>query len=140
MSRPLQEDGRLHGVLVGCRREDGRWLMIRRSAHVAAPGMVAFPGGAVEPGEDMAAAAMREFREELGAEAALLGLVWHFVCDDRPLTLWGYLGRLATDAFDPDPAEVSEVLWLNAEEAAAHPDVLVNSDKFIAALEAAHRF
>ncbi len=79
-------------------------------------------------------AAVREMREELSAEVTLLGRVWHHAFEDKPLTLWGWLGRL--DSFDlkPDPAEVAETLWLTPDEAANHPDALPRTDQFIEAL------
>lgn len=135
--RPIQPDGRLHGVIVGCQREDGRWLLIRRSASVAAPLTVAFPGGAVECGEPRGAAAVRELREELGVAPELVQLAWRHDAVDRPLTLWGYLGRLDHHAVAPDAQEVAEVLYLTPAEIAAHPDTLPGCEAFAAALEAA---
>ena len=49
-----------HGVIVACYRNDGRWLLIRRSAHVQAPGRVCFPGGWVEANESQEEAVVRE--------------------------------------------------------------------------------
>src|SRR5262245_11457009 len=60
-----------------------RFLVIRRSQHVRAPGAHCFPGGAIEPGEDEAAAVRRELREELAVEATPLRLLW------RSTTPWG---------------------------------------------------
>lgn len=56
-------------VLVPLVRGDGGWsiLFSRRSANLAAhSGQIAFPGGAVEEGETLAAAAVREAQEEVG--------------------------------------------------------------------------
>jgi mutator protein MutT len=131
-------------VIVGLRRGDGRWLMIRRSRHVAAPLKISFPGGALEPGEQREACAVREVREELGIDIRLGEMVWSHDFDDKPLTLWGYLGHFNGSAaghdpihLAPDPYEVAEVLWLNVEELAEHPDVLPASEDFVAHLEAA---
>lgn len=135
MQRPKQTDGRVHGVIVGCRDGRGRWLLIRRGADVAAPLKVCFPGGAVEPGEDRDAAAAREMREELGVEVRLHGQVWRHDFDDRDLTLWGYLGSFNGDALHPDPHEVSEVLWLTAEQVCQHPDAMPMTELFVKALE-----
>ena len=137
MQRPKQTDGRVHGVIVGCRDDRGRWLLIRRGAKVAAPLQVCFPGGAVEPGEDRDAAALREMREELGVEVKLNGQVWRHDFEDRELTLWGYLGSFNGDAMRPDPQEVSEVLWLTAEEVRKHPDAMPRTEAFVEALEQA---
>ncbi|MFJ5861388.1 (deoxy)nucleoside triphosphate pyrophosphohydrolase [Pseudarthrobacter sp. NPDC092439] len=46
-------------------------LAARRSAPEALAGLWEFPGGKVEPGEEAAAALVRELREELGVEVRL---------------------------------------------------------------------
>ena len=46
-------------------------LAARRSAPEALAGLWDFPGGKVEPGEEAAAALVRELREELGVEVRL---------------------------------------------------------------------
>jgi 8-oxo-dGTP pyrophosphatase MutT (NUDIX family) len=51
------------------RNDDGGWSIVftRRSKNLAAhSGQIAFPGGGVEPGESLEAAAVREAREEVG--------------------------------------------------------------------------
>lgn len=60
-------------VGVVCLRDD-HVLLIRRGR---APrlGEWSLPGGRIEPGEEVRAAALRELREETGVEAELLGLV-----------------------------------------------------------------
>jgi 8-oxo-dGTP pyrophosphatase MutT (NUDIX family) len=123
-------------VIVGCRDAQGRWLLIRRGAHVAAPLQVCFPGGAIEPGEDRDAAAIREMREELGLEVALLRQVWRHDFDDRPLTLWGYIAQTNSQTPTPDPYEVAEVLYLTTDEVCAHPDAMPMTDAFVRALQA----
>ncbi len=137
MNRPTQEDGRVHGVIVGCQRDDGRWLLIRRGEQVAAPLKVCFPGGAVEPGETQADAAVREIREEVGLGIELVDQVWRHDFTDRNLTLFGYLARLLGGDVKPDPHEVSEILWLTSDEASSHPDAMPMTDQFVAALQEA---
>ncbi len=136
----MPEDADIHvqAVVVGCQREDGRWLLIRRSATVMAPHRVAFPGGRMEPGETQRQAAVRELREELGAEVELVRLVWKrsFV-RERRVTLHGWLGRLLTRDLTPAPDEVAEILWLSAEEAIAHPDAVPDVPSFLEALAGA---
>jgi len=134
MSRPRQPDGRVHGVVVACRRGDGRWLCIRRSATVAAPLKVCFPGGAMEVGEDQATAAVREMREELGITINPLRCVWRWDSPTTELTLWGWIADLPDEPLRPDPTEVSEVLWLTDAEVGAHPEGLPSNQSFIECL------
>jgi len=134
MPRHRQADGRVHAVAVACRREDGRWLLIRRSDRVRAPRRVAFPGGALEAGEDQGAAVIREMREELELEVAPLRCLWRHDFPDAPMTLWGWRAELGGGEPIPDPEEVEEVLWLTADEAASHPDRTDQMVSFVAAL------
>jgi 8-oxo-dGTP pyrophosphatase MutT (NUDIX family) len=56
-------------VLIALVRSNGDWTILfsRRSANLAAhSGQIAFPGGAVEEGEALEAAAIREAEEEVG--------------------------------------------------------------------------
>ena len=65
-------------VLVPLVHVDGQWsiLFSRRSVNLAAhSGQVAFPGGAVEQGEALEAAAVREAEEEVGIRAGAVELI-----------------------------------------------------------------
>jgi hypothetical protein len=73
-------------------------------------------------------------REELGAEVVPLRCVWQHFFPERPLTLWGWLAELRSPVLIPEPQEVHEVLWLTADEALRHPDILPHTDAFMAAL------
>ncbi|MEM7251666.1 MAG: NUDIX hydrolase [Pseudomonadota bacterium] len=129
-----QPDGRVHAVIVACQRVDGRWLLIRRSQHVRAPGKVGFPGGALEAGETQADAVIREMREELGADVRPMAGVWRFDFPEHPMTLFGWRAELVSAALTPAPAEVAETLWLSAEEALSHPDGTAQLPDFMTAL------
>jgi 8-oxo-dGTP diphosphatase len=135
MSRPRQEDGRVHGVVVACRREDGKWLCIRRSAKVAAPLKVCFPGGAIEIGESQQSAVVREMREEIGIVVQPVKCIWRWDSPNTELTLWGWIAKHNGEVLKPDPAEVAEVLWLTGDEVAEHPDAMPTNRSFIAALK-----
>jgi 8-oxo-dGTP diphosphatase len=138
MAHDIQSDGRVHGVIFGCRRSDGRWLMVRRSRHVAIlPLKVCFPGGGRMIGETPEAACIREAHEELGVTIKPLKLVWEHAFPDRPMTLSGYLAELVPGPITPEPAEIAEVLWLSKDEAFALPDGLPTNVGFLNALESA---
>jgi 8-oxo-dGTP pyrophosphatase MutT (NUDIX family) len=111
------------GVVICCRREDGRWLLIRRAKGVQrAPLKVGFPGGEVHESEDPADAVRRESFEELGLAVQPIRCVW--VHDMPPWHLMGWLGQLPAGALKPNPEEVAELLWLDEAEARVHPDGL----------------
>ena len=136
--RPVHSDGRVHGVVVGCRRDDGRWLLIRRGWNIAAaPGKVCFPGGAVEIGETQRHAVVREMREEMGVGVEPVQRVWQKAYEDKPLLLSAWLGRLLSHDFQVDASEVAQTLWLTAQEAAEHRDALPYHRDIVAALVAA---
>ncbi|MGA2496721.1 MAG: NUDIX domain-containing protein [Tepidisphaeraceae bacterium] len=133
-ARPIQPDGRLHGVIVAVRRQDGRLLMIRRAWHLRAGGRVCFPGGVVELGELPELAAVREMREELGIDVKLLKCVWVWDAPSTPLKLFGWIAEWAGGEIRPDPREVADVLWLTPQEGTDHVDGLPTNRDFIAAL------
>ena len=141
MTQPEQHAERREGVVVACRRADGRWLLIRRSAQVVrAPLRVCFPGGWIDAGESQAAAVVREMREELAAAVVPVRCVWQHCFGDPPRLLWGWLAELTSANVSPEPTEVHEVLWLTSDEAVQHPDVLPHTDVFLAALlDAVHQ-
>ena len=121
--RPIQPDGRLHGVIVAVRREDGRLLMIRRAWHLRAGGKVCFPGGAVELGEPPELAAVREMHEELGIDVTSACLApftfashayeaFHLL---MPLFLCRrWKGR-------PEPREGQTLAWVRPDKLADYP-------------------
>lgn len=117
----------LAGVLVPCagavvHDDAGRLLLIRRGREPGR-GLWSLPGGRCEPGEDAAAAAVRETREETGLTVragAVVGRVSRpglggdtYVIDDVACTVTG--GTLAAGD-DADDAR-----WVTAAELAALP-------------------
>ncbi len=111
--------------------ERGRFLVIRRSAHVAAPGMLCFPGGGVEPGESLTEALRRELREELALEVTPGELLWECTTPGGVRLSWWrtHLQLPATPL--PDPAEVASWHWMTAAEIRAQPAVLETNLRFL---------
>jgi 8-oxo-dGTP pyrophosphatase MutT (NUDIX family) len=133
--RPIQSDGKVHGVVAAIHRPaDDKWLMIRRSYTVAAPGKICFPGGTVELNESLQDALAREMREELGAEIRPVKQCWRWESPDKPLVLFGWIAELLSDKIRIDPQEVAEYLWLTASEAVEHPDAMPSNRSFVACL------
>lgn len=60
-------------VLAAVISRGDRYLVCRRPDEKRHGGLWEFPGGKLEPGEDDAAAARRELREELGVEVTSVG-------------------------------------------------------------------
>ena len=133
--RTIQPDGHLHGVVVACQQQDERWLLIRRSASVAAPLQVCFPGGGIDADESQADAVVREMREELDAIVTPVECLWHHSYSERAVTLWGWYATLHSSELNPNPAEVAEILWLSADEVVRYPDLLPRTIDFVAALQ-----
>ena len=78
-------------------------LVIRRGAGVPGSGCWAPPSGKVEPGEDQAAAVVREVREEVALDVNPLRRVWACISDDGAYYLHWWLaeyvgGTLLLDA------------------------------------------
>jgi len=116
-SQSLPDDLRPAAALILLYPVDGEATLplIVRSTHLARhSGQVSLPGGAVEPGEGIAAAAVREAHEEIGVDAAAVrvlgeltplhipvsGFLLHpvvGVCDTRPV-------------FRPDDHEVARIV------------------------------
>ena len=134
MTEPTPPQAPREGVVVACRQADGRWLLIRRSATVRVPLRVCFPGGWIDAGDSQADAVVREMREELNAEVVPIRCVWRHVFGEPPRVLWGWLAELKSTTLTPNPTEVHDILWLTVDEAVHHPDVLLHTDTFFAAL------
>ena len=92
----------------------GRLLACRRTTPASAAGRWELPGGKVETGETPEAALVREVREELGCEVAVLQWLAAQVPISAALVL-----RVATASLldgEPEPVEHDAVRWLAAEE------------------------
>lgn len=109
------------GVVVDAKR---RLLVIQERHHIRKH--YKLPGGALEPGEHLSDAVIREVLEETGIRCRFLSLHcfrhWHgyrhgksdiyFVCRLEPLS----------SAITPDSREISECRWMPMEEYLENPD------------------
>jgi 8-oxo-dGTP diphosphatase len=126
---------RRRGVIAVVMR-DTRFLVIRRSAHVAAPRLLCFPGGGIEVGETEAEALVREFREELGAEIRPGRRVWTNTTRWNTELAW-WTAELDEKAdLTPNLSEVAAIHWLAPDEILAHRQLLESNRRFLEAIAA----
>jgi 8-oxo-dGTP diphosphatase len=119
------------GVVAVILRAD-RFLVIRRSQFVRAPGQFCFPGGGIHAGEDEIAALARELREELNLEIQPLRRLWNSVTPWGVSLAWWH-AQLAESALpQPNPHEVESVHWLRTDEMLALPELLASNREFLA--------
>lgn len=129
MSEPHAEPVR-RGVVAVIRRA-GRFLVIRRSIYVEAPGSYCFPGGGIEDGESEVQALQRELREELGCQLKPVIRVWQSVTPWHVSLAWWRVSWSSEQELRPHPQEVESVHWLTAEELQALPELLVSNRHFL---------
>jgi len=130
----VRPNGR-RGVVAVTRRGE-RFLAIRRGLTVAAGGTICFPGGHVEPGEEEHQAVVRECHEELAAIVEARECVWRSMTSWGTELAWWTVTLRGANELVPHPVEVSEILWLSAQEMMEHPDVLEGNRPFLEAVMA----
>jgi 8-oxo-dGTP pyrophosphatase MutT (NUDIX family) len=129
----LAADGCRYGVVAVLRREQ-RFLAIKRSRFVSAPGAICFPGGGIEQGESESEALIRELSEELGARNVQpVRCVWRSVTR-REVRLSWWLADAPSQLLQPDRHEVESYFWKSATELLAEIDLLESNREFFAAL------
>lgn len=92
---------------------EGCILLAQRPAHKHLPLKWEFPGGKVEPGEDPAAAIVREIREELGCDIVITRPLPRFIHRYERVTIEmiPFVCRLADGSAEPHPHEHVAVVW-----------------------------
>jgi ADP-ribose pyrophosphatase YjhB (NUDIX family) len=127
-------------VNVAVTDNDGRLLLIRRSDN----DNWAMPGGAMDPGESMADAALRETREETGIDCEITGLVGIYT-NPRHVILYTSNGEVRQECSivftaratggEPTPSsESSDVRWVPPDEISnygMHPSMRLRVEHFL---------
>ena len=116
-------------------RAEDRFLVIRRSQQVRAPGMYCFPGGAIEPGETEQQALVRELAEELAVAGQPVRRLWESVTPWGVHLAWWLAQVDDPAAIVPQPAEVESCHWLTAAEIRLLPQLLASNVQFLDAWE-----
>jgi 8-oxo-dGTP diphosphatase len=98
------------------RREDARILITQRLPDDTLGGYWEFPGGKVDPGEELRAALARELREELGLETQIGAEIHHIIhaYPDRDVRLFFYEARIVSG--EPQKIEVADLRWVTLDE------------------------
>jgi 8-oxo-dGTP pyrophosphatase MutT (NUDIX family) len=117
------EEPRPAAVLIPMFLEGGALeiVLTRRAAHLRAhTGEVAFPGGAVDPGESLEQAAVREAYEEVGIEPAtveIVGELDHLVTVGSRFTIAPFVGLLpARPVLRPNASEIERAFAVPVDE------------------------
>jgi 8-oxo-dGTP pyrophosphatase MutT (NUDIX family) len=99
------------GAVVAVIFDGSRFLTIKRSRYVKAPGAIGFAGGGVEPHEDQEQAIVREMKEELGIAVSPMRRVWKFrTARGVELNFW-QVELLPGQTIRIDPDEVEMFAW-----------------------------
>ena len=127
-------DGFRYGVVAVILREK-KYLTIRRSRFVSAPGSICFPGGGIEAGESESGAVIRELREELGMQIIQpKRLLWRSITPRQVRLAW-WLVEAPDQMIVPDRMEVDSFDWRTANELLAANDLLDSNRAFFRAMQ-----
>jgi len=104
-------ENRFHDVTILIEGSDGRFALM--SKHSYPPGVFRSPSGGVNPGEDIAAGALREAHEETGLKINLKKFIAHITLDitfEKDLVTWdSYIFHATTDDTLLKPIDLKEV-------------------------------
>lgn len=117
---------------------DERFLVIRRSAMVAAPRKFCFPGGGIEGIESEVEALVRELREELSVDVKPIACVWRSVTRWQVELNWWQAELKPGAVITPNPTEVESVHWLTSAQMLAEEDLLESNRQFLSAIATGH--
>ena len=111
-----------HTVTAAVIWREGRVLITQRPTNGLLGGMWEFPGGKLNPGEELAACLAREICEELGVEISVggtLGMYRHAYTHFK-VTLHAFNCTL-NDGIEPSPVQVQALRWIELSELPSYP-------------------
>ena len=139
----LQPNSKIHvkrdyplGAVVSVIFDGERFLTIKRSQEVKAPGAIGFAGGGVEPDETQADAIVREMQEELGVEVTPVKQVW--TCHTPrgvELNFW-QVRFVGEQKIKLDPNEVEFYAWHTPQSLREQFNLISSAVPFLDAWEA----
>ena len=110
----MQHPGIPTGVHVVCERDE-QVLLMRRAGTGFFDGLYSLPGGHVEPGESVRAAAVRELREETGLVLVEVDLEWlgvvHRLSDTNRIDFFFRALRWAGEPAILEPGKCDRLGW-----------------------------
>ena len=124
------------GAVVSVIFDGERFLTIKRSQEVKAPGAIGFAGGGVEPDETQADAIVREMQEELGVEVTPVKRVW--TCHTPrgvELNFW-QVRFVGEQKIKLDPNEVEFYAWHTPQSLREQFNLISSAVPFLDAWEA----
>jgi 8-oxo-dGTP diphosphatase len=100
-------------VVAGVIRRDGLLLITQRMPDDTLAGYWEFPGGKVDPGEDLKTALYRELLEEVGIETEIGEEIHRIVhpYPDRDVRLYFFDVRIVSG--EPQKIEVADLRWVD---------------------------
>lgn len=119
--------------------EQGKLLIDRRRLSGPLGGLWEFPGGKIEPGENIQECIKREVREELGVEIAVGEHVANIDYEYPHLCVTLIVHHCFYLSGDPKPIECDEVRWVAVDELASISFPPANQ-QIIAALQPSVQF
>jgi len=103
-------------VVAGVIRRDGLLLITQRMPDDTLAGYWEFPGGKVDPGEELKAALRRELLEEVGLETEIGEEIHRIVhpYPDRDVRLYFFDARIVSG--EPQKLEVADLRWVHVDQ------------------------
>ena len=115
--------------------QETKFLVIRRSQHVRAPGAFCFPGGAIEGNETEPIALQRELQEELAVNIRAVRRIWQCSTPNGVQLGWWQAQLPDGQSIRPNPDEVESFHWLTPSQIVTLPQLLSTNHAFMCALD-----